>query len=990
MTPQIKRPLVLLLFLSALCACLSGMSLAQTSLATGRLDGTVYDKTGAAIPSASATVRNEATGVSFTQTSDDNGRFSFLNLEPGSYELTVEKKGFSVAKLQGLTVTVGTTTSVHPQLRVGSFEETVTVTAETPLVDTSQSALSSVVNQRDINNLPLNGRNFTDFVLLTPGVTTDGDFGMISFNGLAGNYNNYTVDGANDNNAFFEQQIGRTSIPFQFSEDVIQEFQVISNGFNAEFGQAGGGVVNTVTKSGANSMHGDGYYYILDSALNANDKINESQGIPKPNNRRQQFGTTLSGPIVHDKLFWIANYEGQRRNEPLTVDENPLGLDQLPANFLQQNPGVATLVQAAAGSHSRTFNQDTGFFKLSGIIGTKNTFDISYNYQRYRSPHGYFNTPTSTGDGLSLTDGATSHFFQFTFRTLLNATTTNEFRFHVGNDLHFDLPDVAPTFPAVIIQNPDSGVVMGGNRFQLSTTDRRYEFTDNVTKIMGQHSLKAGVDINVNRDRDYFVYGPHGAYFFASLADVAAAPANFEYYLQSFGQSTAHIASPTYSAFVQDQYRATPKLTLNYGLRYDVQVLPKPPVCNQAFTLTCQIHYSKNDFAPRLGVAYAINDKTVVRSAFGLFYAMEDLLDVSQAFSSNGISRQFLFVPGPAFGNTSPLVSYPNSLISFPAGAGGGGSSLVVFAPNFRSPYVEQANMSIERELGGKTALSVGYVFTHGVRLLGNSNGVTRQANGNFGLDINLVPPQLQPLYDPTQFATDNIRLPNGKSYVVPDYEAIDGLINPNFSTINMIDNSGSSVYHGLQVSLRHQSKQFAGGVAYTFSKNIDAGTGYYNQFDIAAQRGLSQLDQTHRLVLTGSYSPVHKYFSGFTLASVASFASGRPFEPELDVPNVNFQMVPGEGFNSFRGPGVNDVDLSLSRVIRLTERVGLKLQAEAFNIANHPNYQQSPVNQVQYNTQQVGANTYTAAANPGFGQPLAVAPRYGARSLQFSARVAF
>ena len=265
MAPVIKRPLVICLFLSAFCICLSGISLAQTSLATGRLDGTVYDKTGAAIPSATATVRNEATGVSFTQTSDDNGRFSFLNLEPGPYELTVEKKGFSVAKLQGLTVTVGTTTNVHPQLRVGSFEETITVTAETPLVDTSQSALSAVVNQRDINNLPLNGRNFTDFVLLTPGVTTDGDFGMISFNGLAGNYNNYTVDGANDNNAFFEQQIGRTSIPFQFSEDVIQEFQVISNGFNAEFGQAGGGVVNTVTKSGTNSMHGDGYYYILDS-----------------------------------------------------------------------------------------------------------------------------------------------------------------------------------------------------------------------------------------------------------------------------------------------------------------------------------------------------------------------------------------------------------------------------------------------------------------------------------------------------------------------------------------------------------------------------------------------------------------------------------------------------------------------------------------------------------------------------------------------------
>jgi Carboxypeptidase regulatory-like domain/TonB dependent receptor/TonB-dependent Receptor Plug Domain len=989
MTPLSKRSFYSWLLLAALSVSLARLAGAQTSLATGRLEGTVYDTTGAAVPAAAATVRNEATGVTFRQTSDDGGRFTFLNLDPGSYELTIEKKGFSIAKLQGLTVTVGTTTSVRPQLRVGSFEETVTVTAETPLVDTSQSALSAVVNQRAITTLPLNGRNFTDFVLLTPGVTTDGDFGMISFNGLAGNYNSYTVDGSNDNNAFFAQQIGRTSIPFQFSEDIIQEFQVISNGFNAEFGQAGGGVVNTVTKSGANQLHGDGYYYILDSALDANDKINESLGIPKPKNRRQQFGTTLSGPIVHNKLFWIANYEGQRRNEPLTVDENPLGLDQLPANFLQQNPAVATLVQGAAGSHPRTFNQDTAFFKVSGLIGTRNTFDVSYNYQRFTSPHGYFNTPTSTGDGLSLTDGATSHFFQFTFRTLLNPTTTNEFRFHVGNDLHFDLPDVAPTFPAVVIQNPDSGVVMGGNRFQLSTTDRRYEFADNITKIVGRHSFKAGVDININRDRDYFVYGPHGSYVFASLADVAATPANFEYYLQSFGQSTARITSPTYSFFAQDQFHATPRLTLNYGLRYDLQVLPKPPVCNPAFTLTCQIHYSKNDVAPRLGVAYAINDKTVVRSAFGLFYAMEDLLDVSQAFSSNGIARQFLFVPGPAFGNTSPLVSYPNSLTSFPSGAGGT-PSLVVFAPNFRSPYVEQANFSIERELGAKTALSLGYVFTHGVRLLGNSNGVTRQANGNFGLDINLVPPQLQPSYGGS-FTTDSITLPNGKTYVVPDYEAIDGLLNQNFSSINMVDNSGSSLYHALQLSLRHQSKQFQGGVSYSFSKNIDAGTGYYNQFAIAQQRGLSQLDQTHRLVLTGAYSPIQRYLSGFTLSTVATFASGRPFEPELDVTNVNFQMVPGEGFNSFRGPGVNDVDLSLARAIRVSERVSLKLQAEAFNIVNHPNFQQSPVNQVQFLTTEIGSsNVYTAVPNPSFGTPLAVAPRYGARSLQFSVRLGF
>src|SRR6202023_2751639 len=184
---------------------------------------------------------------------------------------------------------VGTTSSLHPQLAVGQVETRVNVTADAPIVDQTQSALATVVNRESIRAMPLNGRNFTDFALLTPGATTDGDFGMVSFNGIAGNFNNYTVDGGNNNNAFFSQQIGR-AIPYQFSEDVIQEFQVTSTGFEAEFGQAGGGLVNSVTKSGTNDLHGDGYYYILDSALDANDAINNAKGIPRPANRRQQFG----------------------------------------------------------------------------------------------------------------------------------------------------------------------------------------------------------------------------------------------------------------------------------------------------------------------------------------------------------------------------------------------------------------------------------------------------------------------------------------------------------------------------------------------------------------------------------------------------------------------------------------------------------------------------------------------------------------------------
>ena len=970
---------------------------AQAASATGRLEGTVVDSSGAAVAGAEVAIVNQNTGVSTNIQSDEAGRFVVLYLDPGTYDVTVSKSGFGKLVLKNVEVKVGTTANLRPQLAVGQLTTTVTVSAEAPLVDTSQSSLGTVVGQESIKALPLNGRNFTDFALLTAGATTDGDFGMISFNGVAGNFNNYTVDGGNNNNAFFSQQIGRTSIPYQFSEDVIREFQVTSTGFEAEFGQAGGGLVNTVTKSGTNAVHGDAYYYILDSGLNANDSINNRQGIPKPNNRRPQFGGTIGGPIKADRLFYVANYEGQVRNEPLTVNDSPglIGLMD-PAAFFAANPALAQQVLSAAGSFPRSFNQNAAFGKVNGVLNNKNTFGVTYNYQRFRSPHGYFSTPTSTGDGLSLTDGATSHFLQFSLQTAFSTTAINEFRFHFGSDYHFDLPGSPATSPAVTIQNPDSGFVFGGNRFQLANTDRRYEFADTFTKVLGRHTIKTGVDFNISHNSDYFVYGPKGEYRFANLTDVTTG--TYELYLQSFGQTTAVLTSPTYSFFAQDEFRVIPRLTLNYGLRYDLQVLPQPKVCNPAFTLTCKIPYSKNNFAPRVGFAYSLGSKsaTVVRGSFGLFYIQEDLLDVSQATLSNGISRPFLVGVGPAFGNSNPIVTYPTSLTSFPNGAGGS-PSLVVFAPNFRSPYVEQANAAVEHQFGSNTALSVGYVYSHGLRLLGNSNGVTRQANGNFGFDLNLVPPALQTLPQfGGSFTTATVVLPNGKTFSnLPDYSAIDGFVDPNFGAINAVDNSGLSIYNGLLISLRHNSRQFFTSVAYTYSKTTDQGTGYFNQFDQKSQRGPSQLDQPHRFVMTGTWAPQFRALKNFEFSGVLNLASGRPYTAVFDNPEPNFSIVPGEGFNSFRGPDVKNVDFSVSRNFHLGERYQLKLRAEAFDLFNHANFQQNTVDNVQYTfpndpvpngTDQV----WTAVANPDFGAPLAAVPRFGARSFQFSARFAF
>ena len=963
---------------------------AQASSVAGRLEGNVVDLSGALIPHASITVRNVSTGSDVTQASDEAGHFEFLSLAPGTYQITFASPGFGNSVLKAVEVRVGTTTTLHPRLAVGEAQTQVDVQTES-LVDTQQSSLATVVARESIDNLPLNGRNFTDFALLTPGATTDGE-GMISFNGIAGNFNNYSVDGANNNNAFFSQQIGRTTIPFQFSEDVIQEFQVTNSGFEAEFGQAGGGLVNSITRSGTNALHGDGYYYLLDSALNANDPINKALGIAKPANRRQQFGGTLGGPIHHDRVFYLLNYEGQLRNEPVTVN-NAAAVANLPPEFATSNPTIIADVNASSGSFARSFNQNAIFAKVNATLSKKNTFDATYNYQRYRSPHGYFSTPTSSGDGLSLTDGSTSLFFQASLHTVFSSAALNELRFHFGSDFHFDLPATAATGPAIVIQNPDSGFVYGGNRFELSTSDHRYEFTDNFTRVLGKHTVKTGVDINYNRDLDYFVYAPKGEYQFASLADVASG--SFQLYLQSFGQSTVPIHSPTYSVYAQDEYRVVPRLTLNYGLRYDLQVLPKPSVCNPDLPLTCNIHFSRNNVAPRFGFAFTpfSQSATVVRGSFGLFYAQEDLLDVSQALVSNDISRPFLAATGPGFGNSAPIVTFPTSLTSFPTAAGGSPSA-VVFSANFRSPYVEQGSFGIDQQFGAHTALSVSYAYTHGLALLGNSNGVTRQANGAFGNDLNLVPPALQPSFGGT-YAEDTLILPGNTSFVVPDYEAIEGTYNPNFGPINVIDNTGHSKYNALLVSLRHTSSQAFANVAYTLSKATDEGTGYYNQFDQHSQRGLSQLDQRQRLVISGGWTPTKGLMQRFILSGVFTQATGRPYTGVLDTSQVNFSLVPGRGYNSFTGPGTSDLDLSVTRDLHLKERYVLRLRAESFDLFNHPNYLPT-VNNVQYNTTQQNdangnpTNVWTATSNSSFGTPLSSYPRYGSRSFQFSTRLSF
>src|SRR5436190_580568 len=306
---------------------------AQSQANSGNIEGRVVDPNGAAVAGATVTATNQQTGLEKSAASSDDGLFRIILLPPGTYTVKTSASGFSQSEVKDVTVTVGSHTPVDVKLTVGGTTNTVTISEAVPLVDTTRTSVSTTINQQSIDNLPINGRNFQDFATLSPGVVRDPRGGDLSVGGQRGTFNSLQVDGVDNNNTFFGQAFGRGGVrpPYQFSEESVQEFQVNQNGFSAEFGRAGGAVINVVTKSGTNAFHGGLFEYLRDESLNANDPItiaNESRrGQPnkRPPLRINQFGGHVGGPIRKDRAFFLFTYDGQRSNIPQVIDVSNFG-----------------------------------------------------------------------------------------------------------------------------------------------------------------------------------------------------------------------------------------------------------------------------------------------------------------------------------------------------------------------------------------------------------------------------------------------------------------------------------------------------------------------------------------------------------------------------------------------------------------------------------------------------------------------------------------
>lgn len=960
------KHLALRIFISlALLFTLAIPSWAQV-LAGGSIQGTVSDSAGAVVFGAAVSARNLATNLTYKTTSDDSGRFVFPIVKVGTYEVNVQKSGFSLVKVSNVAVLVGSTVNIPVAFHVAGSKEEVNVSSEAALVETERTSVATNVNQRSIENLPVLGRNFESFVLLTPGVVTDPNRGGdLSFAGMRGTANSLTVDGNDDNNSFYGQAAARTGFktPFQFSQDAVQEFQVASNGYSAELGRASGAVINAVTKSGTNQFHGDLFEFYRDQSLNAYDPITKQNYIlshsgstvdpqAKPKYHYNQFGGSVGGPIVKDRLFFFFNLDDQRNTLPNIL--NPLPAISNPT--AEQTTALAYLT-ARDANWDKTNNQNTYLVKLDGNINSKNQISARWNRQRFTAGE-----QESTGGTVSLEHTGNSDVHTDNGNVSLTSTLTP----HIVNQLRVAyLRDREPgaansSLPEAVVKNAGTTILqVGGNYFSpRETTIRQQQYSDSLNWMLGRHSIKLGADAAVAKVYNFFPGDYAGSYTFGSVEDFGCS-------LESLAPGTAingmTCGSPTFvqafstpktsgpishpdtlepSIFVQDDMHLLKNLSLNIGFRYDDQSVKQPGVQNpNALALgynTAVAKIKNNEAAPRIGFAYDVlgNSRLVVRGGYGIFYGTTNNMLLSTTMISNGIN-----FPVYTFTGAGNVPYYPNKLSGLGAGTTAA-PSIWVMASNFQNPVVQQMNLGVEYAVTKDLSISLS-----GLRVKGDH--LTRTA------DQNLVTPTAKTILD--------------NSGVAHPYYYYPGRISSNFGRISLFESNASSQYNGLVFEMKKRfTHHLQGSLNYTWSHAID------NNPDATSvtiggtddpkdpmyptmpwlDRGNAGADVRHRLNLAYAADlnyGRHKGWTGYLIdgwstSGILIAQSGLPYSALIgsnllgtgNTYNVRDSLV---GRNSLRMPANWEFDPRITRDIKLpVEGLKFSLFAEAFNLFNHFN----------------------------------------------------
>ncbi len=785
------------LFPALLLFCSLGFS--QSSVATANLNGIVTDPSGASIAGVKITARETSTGFVRQAATTDAGLYSLTDLPVGIYELTSERPGFDTAVRNNIRLTVGTVSTLNIRMEVGASTQRIDVTSEAPLVETSRTETSTAISNQQIQGLPVNGRNFLDFTLLTPGVVRDPTrAGDLSFGGQRGTSNSLLIDGSDANNTFYGQATGRTGTgrnPYSFSEDAVQEFQVNTNGYAPEIGRAGGGVINTITKSGTNEFHGDAFEFFRDKSLNANSWDNNALGRPKRAYHFNQFGGDIGGPILRNKAFFFFDYDGQRNTTPNTVAPGVL-----PASTDTLGRSVLPSLQQYFVSYANSLNNDVYLGKVDWNLTANQRVTFRYNANRFEGLN-YENAGATSAVGHTGNSNVSTDNAGAIYTASIGANKVFEGRFFYTRD--YEPGSANSTAPETIIQQSGTNVIsFGRNSFSpRSANIDTFQPTAITSIVAGKHTVRFGVDFIFQQIANFFPGNFGGSFTFTSYDAYALnQPSSFTQAFAGAGTSGATVYPNVneYAGFVQDSWRVSRKLTLNYGLRYDYFNYAQPPVSNPDPSLaamnlkTNRIHIDSKDFGPRFALAYSPTEdgKTVVRAGYGIFYGVTPSIFTGTAFTQNGIQVQSF-----TFNTPNIPVSYPNLLPGIPSV--NRTPSLFVFSSDFVNPRTQQWNFNLERQLGNNYSITLGYLGLHALHL-----PRTR--------DINLYPST--PVTDPTV---------GGGS--LQFYRHPTARPNPRYGRIWLADSGADSTYHGAFVQLSKRfSHNFLIQTSYTWSHAID------------------------------------------------------------------------------------------------------------------------------------------------------------------------
>jgi Carboxypeptidase regulatory-like domain/TonB dependent receptor len=1070
-------------FVCLFVLALSTVAFAQ-STTTGSIGGVVTNPNKEVVPGATVTVRNIGTNKEDTATTDDTGRFKVANLQPGNYAVTINSSGFSPSTMENVVVEVGRETTLEVSLSVGPVTGTVDVTAEAPVINTTQQDFSTNLNQTSINELPVNGRRWSNFAILTPGAVPDGNFGLVSFRGISGLLNNSTVDGGDNNQAFFSEERGRTRSAYSISQAAIREFQVNTSNFAAEYGRSAGGVINAVTKSGTNEFHGSGFFYDRNNkwgARNPNTFISRLvNGVStreafKPKDVRYQFGGTIGGPIVKDKLFFFFSYDEQRRNFPgVAVFSTPGYLNTVNRTTLLARGLTTAQIDAAlafindqTGEVPRRGDQRLFLPKIDWHLNSNHQFSATYNRLRWKSPAGVQTGATVTRDRAGFGDDFVEiDSLNLRLASTLSNQLINEFRFQWADELDSQFAqDPLPGQPTTANGFSPQVALTNGITFGKSTSldrvalpdERRFQFADSLTYTTGNHTFKFGTDINRVRDIDDNLFTGSGSYTYGNINDFIVDYTNFvtggalrtagrtcatqanpvantrlagkcytANYSQGFGQPRFELTTTDWAFFAQDDWRATQRLTLNLGLRWEYEHFPQPFLVNPNLPQTANRPNDKNNFGPRIGFAADISGdgKTSLRGGYGIYYGRINGTIIINSLINTGLSTGQAVSSIPAncnatlcgqanandiAGNPAAPV-FPNILTTAPPGTAG----INYFREGFQNPLIHQGDLIIEREVARNTVVSASYLFSYGQHL-------------TTFVDTNLNPPTGQGRVNIVDgpFA--------GQVWAFPYYRG--SRKNTAFGNILEIRDSVSTKYHALVLQANRRltnGLQFQS--SYTLSRAQDNGgsqssatftpsfSALFDPFDPQADNGLSPFDRRHKFVASVVYNtnfqglsdtgkailnnwtiaPIVNMFSGFRYTAVTNaftpptgVATGSTFGTSqaggINGSNgsLRFGLTPN---NAFHAPSIKYVDLRISRRFRITEGSKLELLAEGFNIFNRT--QVTDINNRMYvlsaPTTGPNANTVIATFDPTFGTPSNLSNGFFFRERQIQLAVRF